>query len=251
MASSVITVPGFSIGQEGVCHFFGTRRAPVLNSFPGAATVGDETVPGTPAVIISVKQVHGTEILTLDRPVRGSERFEDGCDALITNQRGVLLTVRTADCVPVLIADPMHQIVAAVHAGWRGTVADIVSKTILEMTKRFGSDPRAIRAAIGPSIGPCCYEVDVPVLDRVRSMGIEWQKAVKDRGPGKAMLDLRQLVRIQLHAAGVMPESVQSVDLCTACHPDLFYSYRREGAVLATMISGIMLHQKASQKSSS
>jgi YfiH family protein len=246
MASSLITIPGFATSQEGVRHFFGTRRAPLLRSSPGGTTVSDEMVPGIPAVIISVKQVHGTEILTLDRPLTGSERFNDGWDALITNQRGVLLTIRTADCVPVLMADPVYQVVAAVHAGWRGTVADIVPKTIMQMTKRFGSDPRTIRAAIGPSIGPCCYEVDAPVLDRVRSMGVDWREAVKDRGGGKAMLDLRQLVRIQLRVSGVLPESVQSVDLCTACHPDLFYSYRREGTVLATMISGIMLHQKSS-----
>jgi YfiH family protein len=245
MASTLITVPTFASGQDGVHHFFGTRRAPVLTLSAAGAPLAPEIVPGAPAVVISVKQVHGTDVLMLDRPVTGSERLEDGWDALITNQARVLLTVRTADCVPVLVQDPVRHVVGAIHAGWRGTVAGIVRKTIERMAQRFGSEPTSLRLAIGPSIGPCCYEVDAPVLERLRDMArdmdIDWREAVEDRGGGKAMLDLRALVRIQAIATGVPLQSVQSVDLCTACHLDLFYSYRREGAVVGTMLSGIML----------
>jgi YfiH family protein len=220
----------------------------VLTTSVSGGTLAAEMVPGAPAVVISVKQVHGTDVLVLDRPITTSERLGGGWDALITNQPRVLLTVRTADCVPVLIQDPERHVVGAVHAGWRGTVAGIVRKTIERMAKRFGSDPKMLRFAIGPSIGPCCYEVDAPVLERVRDMEVDWREAVEDRGGGKAMLDLRLLVRTQAQASGVPLQSVESVGLCTACHLDLFYSYRREGAVVGTMYSGIMLTGTATQQ---
>jgi YfiH family protein len=135
----------------------------------------------------------------------------------------------------------VKRVVAAVHAGWRGTVAGIVPLTLARMAKQYGSNPRTTRVGIGPSIGPCCYEVDKPVLDRVCASGVEYRNVVQDKGGGKAMLDLGALVRFQARAAGVPAEHIDRVELCTVCHPDLFYSYRREGAVVGTMVSGIML----------
>jgi YfiH family protein len=131
--------------------------------------------------------------------------------------------------------------VAAVHAGWRGTVAGIVPLTLARMAQRFGSQSGTIRAGIGPSIGPCCYEVDGPVLDRLRLSTVDHDLLVQDKGAGKAMLDLGGVVRSQLQQAGVQAELIDRVELCTACHPDLFFSYRRERAVVGTMVSGIML----------
>ena len=248
MASTVITVPGFVSSQDSIHHFFGTRQVPALGTAASGGSVVLNVVPGLPSLVVSVKQVHGTDVLILDRPVSAADRFEGSWDALVTDQGRVLLTVRTADCVPVLIHDPVRQVVAAVHSGWRGTVAGIVPKTIERMIQRFGSDPRTIRLAIGPSIGPCCYEVDGPVLERVRTLPIDWRQAVHERGDGRAMLDLRALVRTQAQAAGVPLQFIQSLDLCTACHTDLFYSYRREGAVIGTMFSGIMLTRLAQGK---
>lgn len=191
--------------------------------------------------VVSVTQVHGTDVLVLDRPVADGQAFDGGWDALMTDQPGVLLTVRTADCVPVLIHDPVHGIVAAVHAGWRGAVAGIVPKTVAAMATRFGSRPASLRVSIGPSAGSCCYEVDEPVLSRLRASYADWQGLVQETGPGTARLNLRGLVRGQAQSAGVREDGIHSVSLCTICHPALFHSYRRDGTVRGTMVSGIML----------
>lgn len=223
-----ITVPSFAGVRQGVEHFFGTRHDP-----PG---------PGRSArVVVAVTQVHGTDVLVVDRARAAARTFDGGWDALVTDQPGVLLTVRTADCVPVLIHDPVHGIVAAVHAGWRGAVAGILPKTLAVMTQRFGSQPASLRLSLGPSVGVCCYEVDEPVLNRVRAEYADWKSLVQATGPGTARLNLRGLVRGQAQSAGVREEGISSVGLCTICHPDLFHSYRRDGSVHGTMVSGILL----------
>lgn len=223
----VITIPSFAGARAGIRHFFGTRRS--------------GNGHGSARAVVSVTQVHGTEVLVIDRPVAGTPAFDGGWDALVTDQQGVLLTVRTADCVPVLIHDPVRRVVAAVHAGWRGAVAGIIPKTLAVMGQRFGSQPAALRVGIGPAAGSCCYEVDEPVLSRLRACYDDWRGLVCETGPGKARLDLRGLVRGQAQAAGVREEAMHDVSLCTICHPDLFHSYRRDGMVRGTMVSGIML----------
>jgi len=224
----VITIPSFTDVRQGVRHFFGTRHEP-----PGP----DRAV----RAVVSVNQVHGTDVLVIDRPVADAQTFEGGWDALITDQPGVLLTVRTADCVPVLIHDPVHGVAAAVHAGWRGAVAGIVPTTLAMMRRRFGSQPASLRMSIGPSVGSCCYEVDEPVLSRLRAGYADWRSLVQETKPGAARLNLRGLVRGQAQSAGVREDGIYSVSLCTSCHSDLFYSYRRDGTARGTMVSGIML----------
>lgn len=224
----VITVPGFAGVRQGVEHFFGTRQ----DSSRAARSA---------RAVVAVTQVHGTDVLVVDRVPDAAQTYDGGWDALVTDQPGVLLTVRTADCVPVLIHDPVKRIVAAVHAGWRGAVAGILSKTLAVMAQRFGSQPATLRIGIGPSVGPCCYEVDEPVLSRLRGAYAEWRSLVRETGPGRARLNLRGLVLGQAHAAGIREGGVHSVGLCTVCHPTLFFSYRREGQVRGTMVSGIML----------
>ncbi len=250
-----ITVPAFAGGRGPVRHFFGTRPRPDAGD-PGtsngtAAGVEEEdrgdrskAVPQRrrrPMIVVSVKQVHGTEVLILDRPVGDGEAFPGGWDAIVTDQPGLLLTVRTADCVPLLMYDPGRRVIATVHAGWRGAVAGIVSRTIETMRDRFGSEPAALEVGIGPSVGPCCYEVDAPVLAPLRDRFSEWRQVVEPTSPDTAMLDLGALVRRQAERAGVQPHRVRAVRVCTVCHPGLFYSYRREGKVNGTMVSGIML----------
>lgn len=224
----LITIPEFADARRGVEHFFGTRHdAPHRNRSARA--------------VVSVTQVHGTEVLVIDHPFTGELMFDGGWDALVTDQPGVLLTVRTADCVPVLIHDPVRRVVAAVHAGWRGAIAGIIPKTLAVMEQRFGSQPVSLRLGIGPAAGACCYEVDEPVLSRLRACYDDWRGLVRETGPGTALLDLRGLVRGQAQAAGVREEAMHGVSLCTICHPDLFHSYRRDGMVRGTMVSGIML----------
>ncbi len=196
---------------------------------------------GQAGVLVSVTQVHGTDVLVLDRPVREGEPFDGGWDALVTDQPHVMVVVRTADCVPVLLHDPTRKVVAAVHAGWRGAVAGIVPNTIDAMKRRFGTEPAQVRIGIGPSAGPCCYEVDEPVLVRLRESCDDWRLVAAERSRNRALLDLRRLVRWQAESIGVVAENIVTANACTICHSDLFFSYRRDGVVNETMMSGIGL----------
>lgn len=240
---TVITIPAFASAKSSVRHFFGTRHL----SDDLCLEVGvPSLVTGVGELrrscwLLSVKQVHGTEVLIVDRPVTENDRFAAGWDALVTDQPGIMVAVRTADCVPVLMYDPEQSVVAAVHAGWRGAVAGIVEKTIATMGGRFGTRPAHLRIGIGPSAGGCCYEVDKPVLEAVDRLGLRAAQAVRDRRGSKGYLDLKRLIREQALASGVNAAAVFSVNICTICHEDLFFSYRREGWVVGTMVSAIGL----------
>ena len=242
MSPGLITIPAFAGTRKTVEHFFGTRlQPPVCNGrHIGSSSPGPRWPPGVQA-IVSVKQVHGTDALVVDQPPQDGMTFPGGWDALMTNQPGVLLTIRTADCVPVLFHDPRRRVVSAVHAGWRGAVAGIIPKTLALMQTHFRSDIGGIRMVIGPSAGPCCYEVDGPVLKPLQDGYPYWRRVVRDTEQGKAMLDLKELVRRQARSAGVKSTSIWMVGVCTICHRWLFYSYRREGIIKETMVSGIML----------
>ncbi len=268
MAATHITLPAFTEGHEEIRHYFGTRhqrahrvleRAEAKrHARTGPWSTGRESLDAAlpasvcgsrsiPCVVVSVHQVHGTDILVLDRPVRSQHSFTGAWDALVTNQPGILLTVRTADCVPVLIYDPDRHVVAAVHAGWRGAVAGIIPKTLAVMYRAFGSPARSLHVGIGPSIGPCCYEVDEPVLGPLRTGFPDWSSVIQETGGERARLDLGRLVGQQAQSVGVKAERIWTVRACTVCHPDLFYSYRRDGVVNGTMVSGIMVtHRLAS-----
>lgn len=240
-SASVITVPAFADTRSHVRHFFGTRRHAMgfgLDvGIPRRGIAGAASSSWT----LSVKQVHGTDALVVDRALAPTDRFVGGWDALVTDQPGIMVAVRTADCVPVLMHDPKQHVVAAVHAGWRGAVAGIVPKTLALLESRFGSCREHIRISIGPSAGVCCYEVDEPVLDRLGQGFPDWNKVVRTRGNGKAHLDLKGLINEQAQAFGAVPKAVTIVNLCTICHEDLFFSYRREGKVNGTMVSAIGL----------
>lgn len=236
----VITVPAFASSRDGVSHFFGTRRHAETLSFQIGVPARASGSHGR-GWWLSVKQVHGTDALVLDRPLAEADQFDGGWDALVTDQPGVTVAVRTADCVPVLVHDPQRRVVAAIHAGWRGAVAGIVTKTITLMVTRFGSDVTDLRVSIGPSAGPCCYEVDRPVLEQLPDALTDWRRVVHDHRGDKARLDLKQLIRRQVERLGIDAFNISAVNLCTICHDDLFYSYRREGLVEGTMVSGIAL----------
>ena len=136
-------------------------------------------------------------------------------DALLENEAGSVVAVRTADCVPIILIDEKLHAVAAVHAGWRGTVARIAPAAVQAMRERFGTEPAGLHAAIGPCIGPCCYEVGAEVAAQ---FGIE----------GRARLDLPGANRKQLEEAGVTPERIYASKLCTMCRPEDFHSFRRD-----------------------
>jgi len=226
---AIITVPLFAKGTVGVCHYFGTKLAP---DPPAAA-------PGGPVVrVVTVHQVHGTDVLAIDRRTAAASGHYD---AIVTNQPGILVAVETADCVPILLLDPLRGVYAAVHAGWRGTLGGIAKKTVAVMQHRFGCHVKSIRAAIGPSIGVCCYEVNGTVLAPLKRSFSYWADVVDNVKGTKAHLDLRGFTRRQLEEAGIVSDRIETVNLCTACHPDLFHSYRRDGARTGRMMSGIGL----------
>ena len=189
-------------------------------------------------------------------------------DALVTAERGVLLTVRTADCLPVLLADRRLRVIAAIHAGWRGTLARIVEKTVGEMRRLFNSRPQDVVAALGPSIGSCCYEVGEEVVDAFHGQFADADRFFRQPAAGperdasalrytmlfhtqappghgreraRLHLDLAAAARAQLLAAGLKPAAIDASPHCTACRAELFFSYRRQGLRAGRMVTAIGL----------
>jgi YfiH family protein len=183
-------------------------------------------------------------------------------DASLTNTPGLLLAVQTADCVPILLVDPKKRAVAAIHAGWRGTLRRILAKTVGRLQMDFGSNPSDILAAIGPSIGPCCYEVGTEVATQFLSQfadapsyfdefrtgdepnPIQWLNMMPpghQPPPKNVQLDLRKANHAQLIAAGLLAKNIFTIDLCTACHPDLLFSYRKQGPASGRLMSVIAI----------
>ncbi len=208
--------------------------------------------------LISLKQIHSDVIHLFDaapaEPCPG--------DASATNRPGLLLGVQTADCVPILLVDPKKRAIAAVHAGWRGTLQRIVVKAIGKMHMQFKTKPADLLAAIGPSIGGCCYEVGTEVAVQFQSQfadapewfdefrtgdepnPIQWLNMMPPghQPPAKnVLLDLRKANRAQLLEAGLQAPNIFVSDLCTACRRDLFFSYRKEGAASGRLLSVIGL----------
>ncbi|MDQ1326527.1 MAG: Purine nucleoside phosphorylase [Campylobacterota bacterium] len=191
---------------------------------------------------VAANQTHSSHIEVItERQNRGWESRDDAvldCDALITNTKGAVLTILTADCVPILLYDPKLEIVAAIHAGWKGTQANISSKTIGKMKEIFGSNPKDVIAGIAPSIGRCCYEVGEDVAQYFTA-----QPEVLDRIGDKYKLDLPLANKIQLLSAGLLKENIEMSDICTACEVKRFFSYRKERGCSGRFMSMIGLKQ--------
>jgi YfiH family protein len=150
------------------------------------------------------------------------------CDALITRTPRILLGVKTADCVPVLLADARTRACAAVHAGWRGTLSSIIARTLERMNAEYGTQAADISAAIGPAANACCYEVGSDVIEAFREKFVDADHLFTPTRDRHALVDLQRANREQLSAAGVSPEQIYTAPLCTMCRTDLFFSYRRE-----------------------
>lgn len=179
-----------------------------------------------PAHHVEGAQVHGAQVEVVG--AADADRTIADTDGLVTADTQVVLAVHAADCVPLLLADPRRRVVAALHAGWRGTAAGIGLRAVRVMTEHFNSRPADLLAAIGPSIGPCHYEVDAPVIEQLQPW--RWWKEVVTPNPrGRWQLDLRAANRRQLLDAGVPGANIEILDMCTYDRPDLFFSYRRDG----------------------
>jgi YfiH family protein len=178
-------------------------------------------------------QVHGSDIRLVNnfkeaKPAEDSHGDTIYCDAIVSNAPGVLAGVKTADCVPLLIGDPKTGSFAAVHAGWRGTLAEVATKAIARMTDEYKTRARDVRVAIGPAAGSCCYEVGLDVIGAFRGSFPAHDHLFTETRADHACIDLLQANRGQLIAAGVDPDRIHIAPLCTMCRTDLFFSYRRE-----------------------
>lgn len=162
-------------------------------------------------------------------------------DALVTNKIGICLCVQTADCVPVLLFDPVKMVVAAIHAGWRGTVKRIVEATIRKMDENYGSNPVDLVAAIGPCIGPEMYEVGNEVVEEVRKSFRDEEGVLHKNSSGKFHLNLREANRQILLENWLNAEKIEVLDDCSFTQNHLYFSARKEGTETGRMVSGIMI----------
>lgn len=231
------------LAAAGIRHAFTTRHQGSFDalSAPAGPFGGDRSWPALialgfePRSIRYARQVHGD--VCLDADMLGAGGLVDTGDALFTRERARPLAVFTADCVPLIVADPEGSALGVAHAGWRGTVRGVAGRLVAALVAQAGARVDRLRAAIGPSIGPCCYEVDAPVIERLDAGFPErWRKWVTATRPGKWMLDLWRANVDQLAMDGIDPARVDALGLCTSCRPDLFFSYRRgrgEGRLVA------------------
>lgn len=199
-----------------------------------------------PACLVAGRQVHGSGIGVVGECDRGRGALSDedslpDQDALVTGDTGVPLSSYYADCVPVFLLDPVRKVVALAHAGWKGTVLKISQKVVRKMTEVYGTDPKDCLAGIGPSIGPCCYEVDGHVIGPLRKSFLGWRELTRAASPGKWRLDLWEANRHTLLEAGLQDKNIITARICTSCHNDLFFSYRAQGGTAGRMASFIML----------
>ncbi|QMV40369.1 peptidoglycan editing factor PgeF [Cohnella cholangitidis] len=198
------------------------------------------------------EQVHGNDVYVISSEDIGRGRLDresaiPNTDALITNESDVLLAMYFADCVPLYFHDPVTGSLGLAHAGWKGTVSEIAVKTVAKMQAVYGAEPENILAAIGPSIGSCCYEVDRRVLQHVRPL-IDLLRAgnpiieessivISSESEGRAYLDLKHLNRELMIKAGILPSRIEMSSWCTSCRTDLFFSHRKENGVTGRMMS--------------
>lgn len=179
------------------------------------------------------EQVHGAKVAVVHKDYAGSGAQDPsttlkGVDALITREKDLVLVAFFADCVPVYLLDIKRRAIGLVHAGWKGTAYKVAARTVEHMKEAFGSQGRDCWAVIGPSIGPCCYEVGPEVVESFKGFPGAGDILKPGEG-GRLRLDLWEANRLTLLEVGLLPERVAVAGLCTACHPDIFFSHRRSG----------------------
>ncbi|HEY6659847.1 MAG TPA: peptidoglycan editing factor PgeF [Pyrinomonadaceae bacterium] len=218
MPDAALNLAGFN--EDAAENILENRRR-FLKLFPGEW------------VLAGCWQVHGADVRVIEtvedaRPAENQRGETVFCDVIVSNASGVLAAVKTADCVPILLGDPVTGAFAAVHAGWRGTLATAVIMAVKRLTEEYDAQPQNLRVAIGASAGPCCYEVGSEVIDAFSSRFVDGTKLFTPTRPGHAMVDLLQANRDQLTSVGVLPERIHTAPICTMCRTDLFFSYRKE-----------------------
>ena len=247
---------------ENLVHGFSTRRGGVseppfsslnlsLNVKDDSASVSENRrlflsdlgIGDNP--LVQAKQVHEDHVLVIEREMTCAAGFPENvrsfpADALITALGDIILGVSVADCVPVLLFDRRKEVVATVHGGWRSTAVGLGSKVIRMMGEIFGTRPEDVVVGMGPSIGPCCYEVDEPVISAFANLSPYWYEWVREEGRGRWRLDLVRANQTLLLEAGVPQGQIFSSGFCTSCQQDLFFSHRRDGGKTGRMMGLIM-----------
>lgn len=226
------------LAGAGITGLFTTRHGGDSNkpfdtfNFGGGLGDNDKNIASNMARLCSAtslplphqaRQVHGRDTFWC----RGEGHFHDrDADALLSNRAGTAVAVRTADCLPILLADPTHGIIAAVHAGWRGTAANVAAAAVRSMLSA-GAEPEAILASLGPCIGPCCFTIDPDTAAQLAACSAGAPAHVRCKAD-KCTADLAAINREQLLIEGVRSEHIEWLSSCTSCHPDTFYSHRRD-----------------------
>jgi YfiH family protein len=252
------------LGHEGVDHFVTTRRGgssrPPYRSLNLSFNVGDDpervlsnrmTLAQALGIALgnltTARQIHDAHVKIVSEELRGKGSTDyqgaiDGTDAMVTNVPGICLMVLSADCVPILMWDPAKKVIGVVHAGWKGTLHLIARKTVKVFQKDFGSSPHDIRAGIGPSIGPCCFEVGSEVISQVRDrLGGGKKHIVQNLADKKGYFDLWRANQKQLVQAGVPGKNIELARTCTCDHADVFFSHRCEGGRTGRFGAGILI----------
>lgn len=197
--------------------------------------------------MVTAQQVHSPNVAVVGEEHKGAGVYAyheamPETDGLITDKRGILLATFYADCVPVFIFDPVKQVIGSIHSGWKGTMDRIGAAAIQKMRSVYGSDPADCLVGIGPSIGPCCYEVDGPVIDIVKNkFKNNWSELVAPKAGDKAQLNIWKANYIVMREAGVPHDNIEMAETCTCCTSQQFFSYRGSGGTTGRMAAYIML----------
>jgi YfiH family protein len=250
--------------HKGIRHFVSTRTDgysnPPYNSLNLALHVGDDPdkvlknrkrlaqAIGIPLDQFTIaKQIHSGTVTLISEAMkgRGSRNQEDAVeatDAMVTDVPGICLIILVADCVPMLFFDPARNVIAAAHAGWRGTLQSIALHTVRAMEKDFGCSPQDILVGMGPSIGPCCYEVGPEIIAQVKAVFSSRQEYIRHESKdGKGYLDLRKANGDQLFEAGIRRENIETANQCTSHNAHIFFSYRQQHGETGRFGAGICM----------
>lgn len=251
---------------EGVIHGFSTRLGGVSQGDVGTMNLsfGRESsrenvmenhrrlaaaIGYSPECLVFSRQTHTTNVMVVGKEDCGlgytRERDYDDIDGLVTNVPGVALMTFYADCVPLLLVDPVHRAIGTSHSGWRGTVANMGGATIEVMRREYGTDPKDVVAAIGPSICQDCYEVSEDVIEQFRSAYSRelWPRLFYRKPDGKYQLNLWEACRQNFIGAGVPEKQISLPDICTCCNPKVLFSHRASGGKRGNLAAVLMLKE--------